>query len=277
MSVRVTNDPAEFQATTFAFLERDPVLHTILMTNVAERAAGSYPATETEPSYYVSVHDDSGEVVGATMRTPNRPIHLGSLREDLAIEVADAYAELLPDAPGVAGDRVAATSFANRWSELHGTTWTETRAVRLHKLIELNQLEAEGEPRRMTESDLQRAAEWNTDGFATESPTPDLVWARHQLESGALWFWQVDGVPVSMASYHLPLFGVCRVGPVYTPPEHRGNGYAGALTAHVTAQILAQGNQACLYTDLANRTSNKLYARIGYTPVADAIDLTFSS
>jgi predicted GNAT family acetyltransferase len=80
-----------------------------------------------------------------------------------------------------------------------------------------------------------------------------------------------------MASYHLPLFGVCRVGPVYTPPEHRRNGYAGALTAHVTAQILAQGNQACLYTDLANPTSNQLYARIGYVPVADAIDLTFSS
>lgn len=129
----------------------------------------------------------------------------------------------------------------------------------------------------MTESDVQRAAEWNTDGFATESPTVDLVWARHQLESGTMWFWQVDGVPVCMASYHLPLFGVCRVGPVYTPPEHRRNGYAGALTAHVTEQILAQGNQACLYTDLANPTSNKLYARIGYLPVADAIDLTFTS
>lgn len=136
MSVRVTNEPAEFQATTFAFLERDPVLNTILMTNVAERASGSYSLQETEPSYYVSVHDDSGEVVGATMRTPGRPIHLGSLREDLAIEVADAYSELLPDAPGVAGDRAVVTAFANRWSELHGTTWTESRGVRLHKLVE---------------------------------------------------------------------------------------------------------------------------------------------
>jgi hypothetical protein len=40
MSVRATNDPAEFAATVFPFLAKDPVLNTITISNVAERAAG---------------------------------------------------------------------------------------------------------------------------------------------------------------------------------------------------------------------------------------------
>lgn len=277
MGVRVTSDAAEFQATVFPFLERDPVLHTIIMTNVGERAEGTH-RTEPGTGYYVSVHDEAGEVIGAAMRTPDRPVYLGALRPDLAAEVAEAYSEVVPDLAAVAGDRAAATTFADRWSELHGTTSAQTRGTRLHKLVSLNQLPAEGKPRRMTAADVQRAAEWNYDGFAGYEITGvDLDWAERQLRSGTMWFWEVDRVPVSMVGYHSPQYGVCRVGPVYTPPEHRRHGYAGALTVHVTAGILADGNQACLCTDLANPTSNKIYAQAGYVPVADFVDLTFAT
>jgi predicted GNAT family acetyltransferase len=79
-----------------------------------------------------------------------------------------------------------------------------------------------------------------------------------------------------MVGYHSALFGVCRVGPVYTPPERRRHGYGGALTSHVTGRILAEGNQACLYTDLANPTANKIYHQAGYRPVADFVDVDFT-
>src|SRR5215207_372776 len=276
MSVRVTSDAAEFQATVFPFLERDPVLHTIIITNVGERAAGTY-RSEHGTAYYVSVHDQTGGVIGAAMRTPDRPVYVGALRADLAAEVAEAYSEVVPDLAAVAGDRSAATTFADRWAELHGTTWAETRGTRLHKLMSLNQLPAKGKPRPMTAADVQRAAEWNYDGSAGYEITGvDVNWAERQWRAGTMWFWEVGGVPVSMAGYHSPQYGVCRVGPVYTPPEHRRNGYAGALTVHVSAEILANGNQACLYTDLADPTSNKIYARAGYVPVADFVDLTFT-
>lgn len=71
MDLRVTTDPAEFQRTVFPFLQKDPVLHTIIMSNVAERAAGTY-RNEQGLGYYVSVHD-GGEVIGVVMRTPGRP------------------------------------------------------------------------------------------------------------------------------------------------------------------------------------------------------------
>ena len=67
-----------------------------------------------------------------------------------------------------------------------------------------------------------------------------------------------------------------RVGPVYTPPEQRRRGYAGAVTAAVTAAFYAAGaERVVLYTDAANPTSNAVYERIGYVHTADGLHLRF--
>lgn len=277
MDVRVTTDPQAFEQTVFPFLQQDPVLHTIIMSNVHERAAGTAGA-EDEPSYFVSVHDP--DVVGAAMRTPGRGVYLGALREDLAEPIADAYADVLPDLKGVAGDRPVAIRFGRRWRELRGGSATETRGTRLHKLIELTQLEADaGGARLMRADDVDLVARWG-DGFSAEATdeiaTDHHDWAERRLAERTLWIWEADGAPVSMVAHHPALYCVCRVGPVYTPPDQRRHGYAGALTSHVTANILATGNQACLYTDLSNPTSNKIYHQAGYRPVADFVDLEFT-
>jgi GNAT superfamily N-acetyltransferase len=276
MSVRLTTDPVEFQATTFPFLQRDPVLHTLIMSNVSDRVAGRYSA-ETEPSYFVSVHDAGGEVIGAAMRTPDRPVYVGALRAELAAEVAEAYADVLPELSGVAGDSAAVRAFGQRWTELRGVDGTETKGTRLHKLVRLTPLSAEGSSRPMRLDDVPLAVEWLADGFRAEAKFLGWSWVEGQIGQGLLWIWEVDGTPVSLAGHRLPLFGVSRVGPVYTPPEHRRRGYAGAITAEISTKILAAGNQPCLYTDLANPTSNKLYAQLGYVPVANFIDLTFTA
>lgn len=274
--MRVTSDAAAFEQTVFPFLQQDPVLHTIIMSNVHERAAGTY-RSEDEPSYYVSVHDASGDVVGAAMRTPGRMVYLGALQAEHAEAVADAYLDVLTDQIGVAGDRPAARRFADRWCEQRGGTATESKATRLHKLGTLTPLSADGSPRLMTDGEIELVADWAKDGFAEELGGDYLDWAKDHLRNKTMWIWETGGEPVSMVGYHRPLFGVCRVGPVYTPPERRRHGYAGALTSHVSAEILAQGNQACLYTDLANPTSNKIYHVAGYRPVADFVDLEFTA
>jgi predicted GNAT family acetyltransferase len=68
-----------------------------------------------------------------------------------------------------------------------------------------------------------------------------------------------------------------RIGPVYTPREHRGRGYGSAVTAAASGLVLDRGMRFCfLYTDLANPTSNGIYMRIGYEPVCDSRELAFS-
>ncbi|MGW1340288.1 GNAT family N-acetyltransferase [Kribbella sp. NPDC002412] len=274
MDVRVTSDAAAFEQTVFPFLQRDPVLHTIIMSNVHAQASSG--RTADEPSYFASVHDGDA-VVGAAMRTPGRNVYLGALPSEFAEAVADAYLDVLPELNGVAGDRLAALRFADRWCARHGGTATETKGTRLHRLGTLTPLAAEGSPRLMTGDEVELVASWAKAGFAEELGGDYLDWAKDHLEHGTMWIWETGGEPVSMVGYHLPLYGACRVGPVYTPPERRRNGYAGALTSHVSAEILAQGNQACLYTDLANPTSNKIYFQAGYRPVADFIDVELTA
>jgi hypothetical protein len=63
---------------------------------------------------------------------------------------------------------------------------------------------------------------------------------------------------------------------VYTPPQHRGWGYASNLVARASqAQLDAGRRFVFLFADLANPTSNKIYQGIGYEPVADVDQYVF--
>jgi predicted GNAT family acetyltransferase len=92
------------------------------------------------------------------------------------------------------------------------------------------------------------------------------------LAAGGAWIW-VDGEPVSLAVRRAPAEGSARVGPVYTPPQHRGQGYGSAVTAVATQDVLDDGAVPVLFTDLANPTSNAIYQRLGYRPVGDYVSV----
>ena len=96
--------------------------------------------------------------------------------------------------------------------------------------------------------------------------------------SDGFWLWEARAaVPVSLSGF-TTIDGGARIGPVYTPPEHRGNGYATNLVAAQTAWLLDRGAGPCfLYTDLANPTSNAIYGRIGYERICDAEERAFAT
>ena len=96
--------------------------------------------------------------------------------------------------------------------------------------------------------------------------------APERLRSGSLFVWDNDG-PVSMAGWTGKTLNGVRVTFVYTPPEFRRHGYASACVAALTQRLLDEGNRyCCLYTDLANPTSNRIYQQIGYRAVCDVAD-----
>jgi predicted GNAT family acetyltransferase len=91
-----------------------------------------------------------------------------------------------------------------------------------------------------------------------------------RVEEGRLWFWVDDeGRRVHLTGHSLPSFGVARIGPVFTPREHRGLGYAGATVAEVSRMLRDAGARVTLFTDQANPVSNTLYQRLGYRAVVD--------
>jgi predicted GNAT family acetyltransferase len=102
---------------------------------------------------------------------------------------------------------------------------------------------------------------------------PDEAAMLRRIDGHAVWFWEVDGQPVHLTCVNPPTFGVARIGPVFTPVEHRGRGYASAAVAELSQRLLADGTRVFLYTDQANPTSNAVYRSLGYEPVVDMVDL----
>ena len=131
-----------------------------------------------------------------------------------------------------------------------------------------------GEARDIGVADAPLLFEWLV-AFQREAvphdPPPVRANAEKVAASGRFLFWMVEGVPVSMAAVTRRLRATGAIAPVYTPVEHRGRGYAGAVTAAVVDKLFAEGKTAvCLYTDLRNPMSNRCYARIGFTRHCDS-------
>ncbi|MFB6721657.1 GNAT family N-acetyltransferase [Kribbella sp. NPDC056345] len=279
MIARATYDAAAFQELVFPYLQRDPVLNTTLLTAVSDSVHGIL--NDPEPTVFVSVHDDADEVIGAVMWRPLRGIQLAGLPADLVPPVLDVLAEAVPDAQSVHGSEKSARLFAEQFGARTGRSFAVVDRSRLHVLGEFVAQQADGTARLATEGDLDVLAPMFAAyrlevGHPGEGAEAVRTWLLQRVERGRLWVWEDGGRVVTMVGHQNPVFGVVRVGPVYTPPEHRGRGYASALTAHVTRHLRDAGDQVCLNTDLANPTSNKIYAAIGYRPVQDFVAYAFS-
>ena len=227
-----------------------------------------------------------GEVLGAAMRTPPRWTLLAHGSEPEVIEaLAAALAAEDPQMPGVLSAAADAAAFAASWARLTGRTGEIGHHERLYRLDAVIPPQAvAGRLRDVTEADRELVTDW-WQAFANEAIEPttreqaaqavhlrygvDPMVAGHRL-------WEVDGVPVSLAGYTGPTPNGIRVGPVYTPPEYRGRGYASAAVAAVSQMLLDWGFAfVTLFTDLANPTSNRIYQAIGYQPVCDVDEIRF--
>jgi hypothetical protein len=136
-----------------------------------------------------------------------------------------------------------------------------------------------GEFRPAGVEDLEIVREWTCgffqDCFGQVDREQAMKSAEAKVNNGTLFVW-VDGTPRSMAGRTRPTPHGEAVSLVYTPPDQRRKGYASAVVARLAQQILDEGKQFCtLFADLANPTSNKIYQEIGYTAIADVIEVEF--
>jgi GNAT superfamily N-acetyltransferase len=288
-------DPVEVLRRAEDYLAADAVTGTVVATvtarAVAEAADGVKPPPGV-PRWWALALDDSGpgggRVVGVAMRTaPGAPypIYVLPMPDEMAEALAGAILGRGERVTAVNGSLPAARVCADVLARRTGATVVlaqHTRLFEVHRVLPPPR-EVGGSLRRATEGDLELAVEWFGAFLAAadaqagrppgttpaiDPPQPETVLRR--IREGGVWFWEDEsGERVHLTSANPPVHGVVRIGPVYTPPQRRGRGYASAAVAEVSARFLAEGVRSCLFTDQANPTSNALYQALGYEPVVD--------
>jgi predicted GNAT family acetyltransferase len=223
-----------------------------------------------------------GTIEAALVHTPPHPVILTAV----AVADAAALAEQLTDegrtVSGVSADEPAAEAFARTWCERTGARSRVQFRQRLYRLAELTPPDPwpEGSARSATTADRELLLRW-FDEFAVdagERPRAAGVLVDMRLAHSGLTLWEVDGVPVAMAGHTRALARMSRIGPVYTPAPLRRRGYGAAVTTAATRAAMSAGAaHVVLFTDLANPTSNAIYQRLGYRPVADSVVVELSN
>ena len=200
-------------------------------------------------------------------------------------EALDGLAEALIaggyPVPECVGPSAAASLFAKIWSDRTGQAAVKKTAQRIYELSRVVlPRNVAGSPRLPRIEDLDLLARWTQEFSLEVGEQSDSEAARKSAEqvianSQAL-FWEHQGEPVSMAAALRQLPHGVAISRVYTPPEHRGHGFASVCVAELSQRQLNAGRHfCCLYTDLANPTSNSIYQKIGYTAVADSSHFRF--
>ncbi|WP_416971477.1 GNAT family N-acetyltransferase [Streptomyces sp. 4F14] len=272
---RLITDLTEFLDEAGPFLRSRPVRHTVSLSVLENlRTQGTSLYGDRHP-VFGALTDADGQVVAAFFHTPPHPLNVTRLAPHQAQSLADALLSHDHQLLGITSDKTTAAAFVESWRHRTNTTATVIRGERLYRLGELTPPEPAppGRPRIATSADHARLQAWNS-AFAAElgfpRPAADSLLAS-RIAAGGFTLWETpDGTPVSMAAATGLIAGQIRIVTVYTPPEHRARGYAGAATAEASRRAREAGAQeVLLFADLANRTSNALYQRIGYRPVED--------
>jgi uncharacterized protein len=273
--------PQAFLERAEAFLLADEACHNLLLgvpTTLAARGISQ------DPPPYFAVIVDAGDVMGAAMMTPPHRLVLSRVEHPQALSVIAQdllAAGIIP--PGVHAPVPVGERFARAWQELTGQPSERVMLQRIYRLERVRPVgSVPGGLRRASKADAPVLIRWvrafHAEAFGEHAPPIDaeqLVDRRLQGSTDGLYLWDDEG-PRALAGFTGPTPHGIRVGPVYTPPEHRNRGYASGCVAALSRLLLDRGYRfCCLYTDLANPTSNRIYQRIGYERVCDVAEFRF--
>jgi predicted GNAT family acetyltransferase len=278
MDLRHFADADGFLAAAGAFLVRREAEHNLILGICS--SLGETPERYGEP--YLAVVERDGIVVAAALRTPPFRLVLSEIDDPAAVDTL--VADNLPrQMPGVTGPTEQVRRFAETWNARGGPHATLASSERIYRLTTVIPARPTAGTRRLaTLQDRDLVIAW-TEAFMREAfGSADAVevaadvdrWLARRGRTIHLW---EDGDPVSLCGVGGETPNGIRIGPVYTPPEARGRGYASALVAAVSQAELDAGRTFCfLFTDQANPTSNHIYQAIGYVPVRDVDAFAFA-
>jgi predicted GNAT family acetyltransferase len=280
MRWELESDLGAFEARVRPLLEAH-IENNVVATVLAGTVQGQFQLSP--PVLAVGV-EGGGAVVAAALRTAPWPMLCTPVDPDDGAALVELWLQHDPELSGINALLDTARSVAGAWARRTGGSEHCRTAMAMHSLTTVvdSPRPGPGQLVTATEADRDLALTW-WDEFVAEShvidagPEARAATVDFRISQGHLFLWHDEGQPVSMVSTNPAVAGVVRIGPVYTPPGARRRGYASSAVAEVSRHALGTGAHTCmLYTDLANPTSNKIYADVGYRRIAEWEERVFT-
>lgn len=286
-------DPQAFKDAVFPFLLQNEAQNCVklgVIENLIVRPSLSHK------TFLAAVRDDAagGAVVATALMTPPHPLGLSPMSLQALHALFKGLRPLHAHVSSVLGPTEICEEMATRLKALQRfeVDWTrKQRIYQLEKVVHPPQV-PKGRMRLACGDDFGLLVRWN-EAFAKEigqayNLNMALLDAERALLDQNRYLWvQSSGdvqaseeleTVVSMAGVSGQTPQGIRVNWVYTPAEQRGHGYASALVAALSQEMLSRGRRFCfLYTDLNNPVSNSIYQKIGYVPVSDSLHVVFKT
>ncbi len=282
MRVRRFDDAEAFRDVATPYLVRDEARHNLVLGI----SSTLVQKPDLHPVFDLWVVSEGDDVTAVAVRTPPLNLVLAQPATDAALDaLVDRLLSEGQDLPGVVAAIPELDAFVGGWTAERDVDAAIVFRLGIYELREVMAVPpAAGRSRPVTPEDRARVIAWAL-AFADEVLHEETDRERHvrlvearleATENAGLWLWEDGGEPVSLSGYGGSTPHGIRIGPVYTPPERRGQGYATSLVAEQSRWLLGTGRSLCfLYTDLDNPTSNALYRRIGYRMIAEAKEVRF--
>ena len=275
--VRRYTDASEFGRCVIPFLSQHEAGNSLPFRIIGSLAAKPGPLP---PDIYLAACLESDRrdapVLGVALRTPPYNLVLSSPFPDDALTTLLANTAGLAALPGVIGPVAEAEAFATGWKAQTKGTTAVTMRLGTYALERVTPApEVPGRLRAAVPADESFAREW-IKAFHAEA-LPHAPPPSEAVDLRGLYFWEVEGVPVTSVCARPETPHGAVINAVYTPPAWRRRGYATAAVAAASAVMLEQGLKVCfLFTDLTNPTSNAIYQRIGYRPLGEFRQIGFT-
>ena len=280
----MTSDLDRFLATAGDYLKSRAAENTLLLSaahdahDAHDGQAADEAATGPGPLFGWWDPPDGSGPRGAFLHDPSVPLLIAGRAPETAAALAAALAKAGRFVSGVDGPASAADAFAAAWSQRAGLAIRVHRHGRVYRLTETPSAEAgpAGRFRIAVAADRALLVSWLR-AFGTEvgelTGSPEAA-ADDLLGYGGAAFWEAADQPVAMATITRPVARTVRISMVYTPPEHRRNGYAAAVLLAVSRAALAgREREVVLITD-ENRPQ-RLAVRLGYELIGERAVLRF--
>jgi len=269
------NSPGQFLAVCAPWLSLDEAVNHGLLSLADALATNKH--IHTPPFYCGHVEYETGRQIGACLYAEPDGLVLSEMPLDAADLLFADLGKRLKYPSRVFGPEVPAMHIATLFGKRNGSRPTVHSIWNIHRLDSLPTLSGNnvGTIRLGGTGDLDLVSDWGKK-YDSEKPANVNIetFLMRKLGDGLLYF-LVDDEPKTLLTLSGTNCAGTRISSVYTPVNHRAQGYASALVREICNKLIANGQSyVTLNTELGD-PAERIYKKLGFVQIGQRVSIVF--